>query len=71
MYECHPAVCPAGEKCQNQRFQKRDYPDSEPYKVTAKGWGLKTNVPIKKVIYLLSIVFFEGKEVDFMERLQF
>lgn len=48
MYECHPAVCPAGEKCQNQRFQKRDYPDSEPFKVTAKGWGLKTNVDIKK-----------------------
>ncbi|CAG2185920.1 Histone-lysine N-methyltransferase, H3 lysine-36 and H4 lysine-20 specific,Histone-lysine N-methyltransferase NSD2,Histone-lysine N-methyltransferase NSD3 [Mytilus edulis] len=22
MYECHPAVCPAGEKCQNQRYQK-------------------------------------------------
>ena len=58
MYECHPAVCPAGEKCQNQRFQKRDYPDSEPYKVTAKGWGLKTNVPVKKVIlYLLSLGF--------------
>ncbi|XP_071166810.1 histone-lysine N-methyltransferase NSD2-like isoform X1 [Mytilus edulis] len=48
MYECHPAVCPAGEKCQNQRYQKREYPDSEPYKVPGKGWGLKTNVPVKK-----------------------
>lgn len=49
MYECHPAVCPAGEKCLNQRFQKRSYPDSVPFKTAeGRGWGLKTLVDIKK-----------------------
>ncbi|XP_060071280.1 histone-lysine N-methyltransferase NSD2-like [Ylistrum balloti] len=49
MYECNPNVCPAGEKCQNQRFQKRSYPDSVPFKTAeGRGWGLKTLVNIKK-----------------------
>ncbi|XP_033756392.1 histone-lysine N-methyltransferase NSD2-like [Pecten maximus] len=49
MYECNPTVCPAGEKCQNQRFQKRSYPDSVPFKTAeGRGWGLKTLVDVKK-----------------------
>ncbi|XP_059149000.1 histone-lysine N-methyltransferase NSD2-like [Physella acuta] len=48
MYECHPAVCPAGEKCHNQRFQKRQYPECEPFKSEARGWGLKCLEDIKK-----------------------
>ncbi|XP_064604086.1 histone-lysine N-methyltransferase NSD2-like isoform X2 [Liolophura sinensis] len=48
MYECHPAVCPAGEKCMNQRFQKREYPKSTPFRTAGRGWGLKTLVDIKK-----------------------
>ncbi|XP_076824009.1 uncharacterized protein LOC143470047 isoform X2 [Clavelina lepadiformis] len=48
MYECHPNVCPAGDKCQNQHFQKRDYPPSEVFKTTWGGWGLRTKVPVKK-----------------------
>ncbi|XP_055956003.1 histone-lysine N-methyltransferase NSD2 isoform X2 [Patella vulgata] len=43
MYECHPLACPAAEKCQNQKFQKRDYPVSE-----RRGWGLYTKVDVKK-----------------------
>ncbi|XP_071947092.1 histone-lysine N-methyltransferase NSD2-like [Antedon mediterranea] len=46
--ECHPTVCPAGENCQNQRFQKRQYPDSIPFKTGPRGWGLMTKVDIKK-----------------------
>ncbi|XP_033125490.1 histone-lysine N-methyltransferase NSD2-like [Anneissia japonica] len=46
--ECHPQVCPTGEKCQNQRFQKRQYPDSIPFKTGPRGWGLMTKVDIKK-----------------------
>ncbi|KAK3095090.1 hypothetical protein FSP39_010180 [Pinctada imbricata] len=48
MYECHPQVCPVGDKCNNQRFQKRLYPDSEPFKTEGRGWGLRTLVDIKK-----------------------
>lgn len=49
MYECHPALCPAGEKCMNQRFQKREYPKSTSFRTAGRGWGLKTLVDIKKV----------------------
>lgn len=48
MYECNPNVCPAKEACGNQRFQKRDYPESVPYRTESRGWGLKTLVDIKK-----------------------
>lgn len=50
MYECHPALCPAGENCQNQFFTKRLYPSQQPYKTEGRGWGLKATVDIKKVL---------------------
>uniref|UniRef100_A0A4W3H6K2 Histone-lysine N-methyltransferase, H3 lysine-36 specific n=2 Tax=Callorhinchus milii TaxID=7868 RepID=A0A4W3H6K2_CALMI len=48
MYECHPAVCPAGEKCQNQCFTKRQYPEVEILKTPGRGWGLCCKGDIKK-----------------------
>lgn len=48
-YECHPQVCPAGDRCQNQCFSKRLYPDSEVIKTSGRGWGLKTKQDLKKV----------------------
>lgn len=47
-YECHPAMCPAGERCQNQRFVKRQYPRQEPVQTHGRGWGLRSLVEIKK-----------------------
>lgn len=47
-YECHPLVCPAGTRCMNQRFTKREYPKQEPVKAGDRGWGLRTLVDIKK-----------------------
>ncbi|KAF0878356.1 NSD3 methyltransferase, partial [Crocuta crocuta] len=47
-YECHPQVCPAGERCQNQCFTKRLYPDAEVIKTERRGWGLRTKRSIKK-----------------------
>ncbi|KFP49938.1 Histone-lysine N-methyltransferase NSD3, partial [Cathartes aura] len=47
-YECHPQVCPAGERCQNQCFTKRLYPDAEIIKTDRRGWGLRTKRSIKK-----------------------
>lgn len=47
-YECHPQVCPAGERCQNQCFTKRLYPDAEVIRTERRGWGLRTKRSIKK-----------------------
>jgi len=47
-YECHPSVCNAGDRCCNQRFQKRQYPDCAPFKCEGRGWGLRCNEDIKK-----------------------
>ncbi|RXM29885.1 Histone-lysine N-methyltransferase NSD2 [Acipenser ruthenus] len=48
MYECHPAVCPARERCQNQGFTKRQYPETKIIKTAGKGWGLVAKRDIKK-----------------------
>uniref|UniRef100_A0A8C4QXA2 Uncharacterized protein n=1 Tax=Eptatretus burgeri TaxID=7764 RepID=A0A8C4QXA2_EPTBU len=48
LYECHPSVCPAGARCQNQCFSKRLYPDTEVFRSEFKGWGLRTKADIKK-----------------------
>lgn len=47
-YECHPAICPAGDRCNNQRFVKRLYPKQEPFKTEGRGWGLRSLIDIKK-----------------------
>ncbi|XP_063780869.1 histone-lysine N-methyltransferase NSD2 isoform X2 [Pseudophryne corroboree] len=48
MYECHPQVCPAGGRCQNQGFTKRQYPETKIVKTEGKGWGLIAIRDIKK-----------------------
>ncbi|XP_056867738.1 histone-lysine N-methyltransferase NSD2 [Takifugu flavidus] len=47
-YECHPQVCPSGERCGNQDFTQRLYPDTKIIKTPGKGWGLITLRDIKK-----------------------
>lgn len=48
-YECHPQVCPSGERCGNQDFTQRRYPDTKIIKTPGKGWGLITLRDVKKV----------------------
>ncbi|XP_030628225.1 histone-lysine N-methyltransferase NSD2 [Chanos chanos] len=48
MYECHPQVCPAGERCHNQDFTKRLYPETKIIRTAEKGWGLLAMRDIKK-----------------------
>lgn len=68
MYECHPALCPAGEKCENQFFTKRQYPSQQPYKTEGRGWGLKALADIKKVgtavtsIFIMSVFYIRKME---------
>ncbi|XP_042244939.1 histone-lysine N-methyltransferase NSD2 isoform X1 [Thunnus maccoyii] len=47
-YECHPQVCPSGERCCNQDFTKRLYPETKIIKTAGKGWGLVSLRDIKK-----------------------
>lgn len=49
MYECHSQVCPAGGRCQNQCFTKRQYPETKIIRTEGKGWGLVAKRDIKKV----------------------
>ncbi|XP_029808482.1 histone-lysine N-methyltransferase NSD2 [Suricata suricatta] len=48
MFECHPQVCPAGGRCQNQHFTKRQYPETKVVKTAGKGWGLVAKRDIRK-----------------------
>ncbi|XP_073969471.1 nuclear receptor binding SET domain protein isoform X3 [Rhodnius prolixus] len=61
MVECNPQICPAGEKCQNQNFEKRFYPPLTPFKTETRGWGLKTLVPLKKGDFVIEYV---GEMID-------
>ncbi|XP_054470085.1 histone-lysine N-methyltransferase NSD2 [Anoplopoma fimbria] len=47
-YECHPQVCPSAERCCNQDFTKRLYPETKIIKTPGKGWGLISLRDIKK-----------------------
>ncbi|NXG54769.1 NSD1 protein, partial [Hemiprocne comata] len=48
LYECHPLVCPAGARCQNQCFSKRQYPEVQIFRTLARGWGLQAKTDIRK-----------------------
>lgn len=47
-------VCPAGERCLNQAFTKRQYSQVEIFRTLSRGWGLRCVHDIKKVNRQLS-----------------
>jgi len=51
MYECHPLVCRAADRCMNQVFQQRPSPSMKPFNTGCRGWGLRTLVDVNKVSY--------------------
>ncbi|XP_044060563.1 histone-lysine N-methyltransferase, H3 lysine-36 specific isoform X2 [Siniperca chuatsi] len=61
MYECHPQVCAAGERCQNQAFTKRQYTPVEIYRTLSCGWGLRGVSDIKKGAFVSEYV---GEVID-------
>ncbi|CAG0920036.1 unnamed protein product [Notodromas monacha] len=61
LYECHASLCPAGEKCRNQCFQRREYPQLAPFPTGEKGWGLKSLELIKKGSFVIEYV---GELID-------
>ncbi|XP_040904033.1 histone-lysine N-methyltransferase, H3 lysine-36 specific isoform X2 [Toxotes jaculatrix] len=61
MYECHPQVCAAGERCQNQAFTKRQYTTVEIFRTLSCGWGLRGVSDIKKGAFVSEYV---GEVID-------
>ncbi|KAI5620223.1 histone-lysine N-methyltransferase, H3 lysine-36 and H4 lysine-20 specific [Silurus asotus] len=61
LYECHPQVCPAAERCQNQCFTKREYSQVEIFRTLSRGWGLRCYHDIKKGAFVSEYV---GEVID-------
>lgn len=61
MYECNSEVCPAGEKCENQMFEKRLYPKTQVVKTESRGWGLYTCENIAAGTFVIEYV---GEIID-------
>ncbi|XP_069178119.1 histone-lysine N-methyltransferase NSD2 isoform X3 [Procambarus clarkii] len=61
MFECMREVCGAGDRCGNQRFQKRQYPMVCSFRTETRGWGLKTTQDIKKGEFVIEYV---GELID-------
>ncbi|VVC28087.1 Hypothetical protein CINCED_3A006750 [Cinara cedri] len=68
MFECHPQLCPAGNRCNNQRFEKRLYPTMVPFLTKDKGWGLKTLENIKEGSFVIEYVGDVIDEDEFQKR---
>lgn len=60
-YECDIANCRNREKCQNQRFKKRQYAKTEKFKSNSGGWGLRSLEDIKKGQFVIEYV---GELID-------
>ncbi|XP_061819007.1 uncharacterized protein nsd1b isoform X2 [Nerophis lumbriciformis] len=61
LYECHPQVCPAGERCLNQAFSRRQYSQVEILRTLSRGWGLRCVHDIKKGQFVSEYV---GEVID-------
>ncbi|XP_030601999.1 histone-lysine N-methyltransferase, H3 lysine-36 and H4 lysine-20 specific isoform X2 [Archocentrus centrarchus] len=61
LYECHPQVCPAGDRCLNQAFTKRQYSQVEIFRTLSRGWGLRCVHDIKKGQFVSEYV---GEVID-------
>ncbi|XP_055856799.1 histone-lysine N-methyltransferase ash1 isoform X2 [Episyrphus balteatus] len=68
--ECSPSSCPTREKCKNQKIQRHEVaPGVERFMTENKGWGVRTNLPIKKGTYILEYVGEVVTEKEFKDRM--
>ncbi|XP_046382551.1 histone-lysine N-methyltransferase NSD2 [Ischnura elegans] len=56
MVECVPDLCRAGDRCCNQRFQKREYPPLSTCRTDGRGWGLMTLADIAQGDFVVEYV---------------
>ncbi|XP_076646596.1 nuclear receptor binding SET domain protein isoform X2 [Halictus rubicundus] len=69
LVECSPGVCPAGLKCNNQAFVRRQYPAMEPFHTAARGWGLRSLEHIKAGQFVIEYVGEVIDEAEYKRRL--
>ncbi|XP_011260373.1 histone-lysine N-methyltransferase NSD2 [Camponotus floridanus] len=69
LVECSPGTCPAGNKCMNQSFVRRQYPAMEPFHTVGRGWGLKTLEDIKAGQFVIEYVGEVIDEAEYKRRL--
>lgn len=70
LVECSPLVCRAGDRCGNQCFEKREYPELQPYLTEDRGWGLKTLTDLKKGQFVIEYVGEMINEEEYRRRIQ-
>ncbi|XP_057325332.1 histone-lysine N-methyltransferase NSD2 isoform X2 [Microplitis mediator] len=68
--ECSPGICPAGPKCCNQSFARRQYPVLEPFYTHARGWGLRTVENIKSGQFVIEYVGEVIDEAEYKRRIK-
>lgn len=68
MTECNPNLCAAREKCQNQYFDKRIYPNLVEQRMDDRGWGLITLNDIKCGDFVIEYVGELINNVEFENR---
>ncbi|XP_065084451.1 nuclear receptor binding SET domain protein isoform X2 [Ochlerotatus camptorhynchus] len=56
LVECNPKVCPAKDRCQNQCFEKKQYPALVAKRISQKGWGLVTMEDIRQGQFVIEYV---------------
>nr|XP_029730196.1 LOW QUALITY PROTEIN: probable histone-lysine N-methyltransferase Mes-4 [Aedes albopictus] len=56
LVECNPKLCPAGGSCQNQCFEKRQYPALAARRISQKGWGLVAQEDIRQGQFVIEYV---------------
>ncbi|XP_055903428.1 nuclear receptor binding SET domain protein isoform X2 [Eupeodes corollae] len=59
--ECNPKICPAGDRCQNQLFEKKLYPKLQVSYMNEKGFGLICLEPISAGTFVIEYV---GEVID-------
>ncbi|KAL5282689.1 NSD1 family protein [Megaselia abdita] len=62
--ECDPKSCPAGEKCENQLFEKRTYPKMKIKYTKGKGFGL---IALEKITSGTFVTEYVGEIIDTKE----
>mmetsp|Transcript_13509 Transcript_13509/g.22834 ORF Transcript_13509/g.22834 Transcript_13509/m.22834 type:complete len:529 (-) Transcript_13509:93-1679(-) len=56
LIECHPQHCPCGDRCQNQKFQKRENAPIGIKETPGRGWGLFAFADIKENTFVIEYV---------------
>ncbi|XP_076171754.1 nuclear receptor binding SET domain protein isoform X2 [Ptiloglossa arizonensis] len=69
LVECSPGICPAGPKCNNQAFVRRQYPVMEPFHTMGRGWGLRSLESISAGQFVIEYVGEVIDEAEYKRRL--